>query len=553
MYKVCILAAGKNNRVKYSELVNNALLPVGHKSAISRIIEKFPKDVEIVIPLGYKAQQVKDYLAITHPDRLITFVEVENWDGPGSGPGLSLLSCKPHLNCPFIFTSCDTLVAEDIPKPTRNWIGVAPVKNSQNFCISEVVNDRVIKFFDKFETEILLQVCLDYKTILDNAFIGMAGVKNYKEFWEGLEESKSELIKNELQVSNGLNTLIEHKLEAIPFTWYNTGDQNSYEITCINFSKNKVLPKLNEFIYFENNKVIKYFANPKSAKDRVDRANLLKGIVPEITLSKPHFYAYEMIEGKMLSETFDQENFKNLLKKQKETLWKEKELTDEQKIKFKEACKNFIEGKTKSRIKDFYLRTGIQDEEETINGVRVPTMASLLERIDWDRFCEGVPVLFHGDFQPENIIMKNNGDSVLIDWRHDFGGILEFGDIYYDFAKLEHALIINGEIIRRNEFFVKKKGNQINFNYLAKGNLLRFRKIFHNFIKANNYDLYKVKVLGALHFPNIAPLHHTPYNIFLYYLGKLMLFELLEEKNENRNTTKTISNRNGTIFNESTS
>ena len=37
--------------------------------------------------------------------RDITFVEVKNYEGQGSGPGLSLLKCKDYLQTPFIFTS----------------------------------------------------------------------------------------------------------------------------------------------------------------------------------------------------------------------------------------------------------------------------------------------------------------------------------------------------------------------------------------------------------------------------------------------------------------
>ena len=44
-------------------------------------------------------------------------------------------------------------------------------------------------------------------------------------------------------------------------------------------------------------------------------------------------------------------------------------------------------------------------------------------------------------------------------------------------------------------------------------------------IKSKNYDLNKVKILSALIYLNIAPLHGYPYNEFLFYYGKsLYLF-----------------------------
>ena len=47
---------------------------------------------------------------------------------------------------------------------------------------------------------------------------------------------------------------------------------------------------------------------------------------------------------------------------------------------------------------------------------------------------------FHGDLQYDNVLVKKDKSFVLIDWRHEFGKCLEFGDIYYDLAKLLEEL-----------------------------------------------------------------------------------------------------------------
>jgi len=530
-YKVCILAAGRGDRVSYSKNINMGLLPVGDKSAISHIIDKFPKEIELVIPVGYNASQLKDFIDMAHPTRKITFVDIENWEGPGSGPGLSLLQCKPHLNCPFIFTSCDTIVLEDIPEPRRNWIGVSTVSDSENFCVAEVKDNRVTKFFDKVPTPTLIKICSDYKTILDHAFIGMAGVHDHEAFWGALEGSKSHLIKNQLQVSNGLNRLIKKRLEITQFTWFDVGNEVNYQYTNRYFDSNKVLAKPDEFIYFEGDSVIKYFADPKKAEGRVKRSFILSGLVPEITKHRANFYSYQYVEGNMLSKNLSKSKFSDMLNFYKEKIWQKMDLPESQKQQFDEACKQFYIDKTKQRINDFFEKNGITDEEEIINGVRVPKLEYLLNKIDWQSIISGIPVKFHGDFQPENIIITEDGDFVLIDWRESFGGIREFGDIYYDFSKMQHALIINGELMRRNEFEIEKEGNIINYNFLAKGNLLDFKDILDRFIIDNGYDLKKVKILTSLIYLNIAPLHHNPYNLLLFYLGKSLLYEILEGKN----------------------
>ena len=57
-------------------------------------------------------------------------------------------------------------------------------------------------------------------------------------------------------------------------------------------------------------------------------------------------------------------------------------------------------------------------------------------------------------------------------------------------------------------------------------------KQFFDFLTSQGYNVYKVKLLTSLIFLNIAPLHHYPYSKMLFYLGKEMLYNLLEYKNE---------------------
>jgi thiamine kinase-like enzyme len=161
-----------------------------------------------------------------------------------------------------------------------------------------------------------------------------------------------------------------------------------------------------------------------------------------------------------------------------------------------------------------------------INNYKVLKINDLLKKINWDRLSLGIPSNFHGDFQPENIVMKNK-QITLIDWREDFDGNETVGDIYYDFAKLEHALIVNGEIIRNKKYNVKIKNNKVEYKIASKSNLVNFRNYFHKYLIQNGYDINKVKLLSSLIYLNIAPLHDYPYNELLFYHGKLSLTKIL--------------------------
>ena len=91
-YKVCILAGGIGSQMgDLTRNIHSSILPVDFKAAISYIIEKFPKNVEIVIALGHKKETVMDYLALAHNDRKFTFMQSDKFAGPGTGPRHALL------------------------------------------------------------------------------------------------------------------------------------------------------------------------------------------------------------------------------------------------------------------------------------------------------------------------------------------------------------------------------------------------------------------------------------------------------------------------------
>jgi len=208
--------------------------------------------------------------------------------------------------------------------------------------------------------------------------------------------------------------------------------------------------------------------------------------------------------------------------------WAPFELTDVEKKNFKQTCNSFYREKTYKRVKQYFNRFQQKDSKEIINGIEVPKLYDLLEKIDWECVSDGTPCMFHGDLHFENILVSESGDFLLLDWRQDFGNILHYGDLYYDLAKLLHGMIVSHELINKEMFLIEKKANVINFDILRKNIMVECEKYFENFILDNGHDLKKVKILTALVFLNIAALHHYPYSEFLFYLGKYQLNNLLE-------------------------
>ena len=58
MKKLCILAAGIGSRNDNISGLHKALLPLENKAVISHIIKSVPESVEVVIAVGYQADQV---------------------------------------------------------------------------------------------------------------------------------------------------------------------------------------------------------------------------------------------------------------------------------------------------------------------------------------------------------------------------------------------------------------------------------------------------------------------------------------------------------------
>ncbi len=530
-YRVCILAAGVGSRMgALSQHVNKAILPVNFKGTISYIIEKFPKDTKIVIAIGHKKESIIEYLVITHPDRSFIFVDIDKYIGPGSGPGYSLLQCKKALQCPFIFFAADTIVLEEIPLPDKNWFGIAPIKDPEKYCTVKIKNNFVYEINDKIKTNNRF------------AFIGLAGIYDYKLLFSELEKNK-DLISEEIQVSNGFKRLIEKKLVPIGFTWFDTGSINNYIETNKNFSGNNVKLDINrgdEFLYFINDRVIKYFADPEIVRKRCERADTLKGLCPKIESRQNNFYAYKKVNGQTLSNILDNQLLNDFLYEMTNRLWKKQELTVEEQKIFFSACKTFYYNKIIKRLQSFYNKTGINDCKNNINGVSIPSIKELFAKIDWDYICTGIPVTIHGDLQFDNVLLINDnigksGKFLLLDWREDFSGLTNMGDIYYDLAKIYESMIFSYEIIKENMFSFDMSGTTIHFDFYIKNNLLDTKEIYENFIAQNGFDLQKIKIITGINLLETSVLYHDPVDHLLFFLGKTIIYKTLMRNNDFNN------------------
>jgi NDP-sugar pyrophosphorylase family protein len=509
-YKVLITTSGLGSRLgSLTDYTNKCLVRVADKPTISYIIEMYPKDTKFVITLGHFGSHVKQFLQLAYPDYNFTFIEVDKYKGEGSSLGYSILQCKHELNCPFIFHASDTIVKGfEIPKLDKNWIVGSYKKDSSQYRTLNLNEGKLVKINEKGELG------------FDFSYIGLAGIKNHGLFFYNLEKLiyGDHKDTSDVHVINNMLPEVDfYYKEATHGSWFDIGNTSELTKTRKAFKSNiEVLDKKDESIFFFDDFVIKFFSNSTINKNRVTRAYNLGKLVPEILDSTENFYKYKKAEGALFSKSVNRNKFISFLNWSKDNLWIPK--NDPQ---FNDKCYDFYINKTKSRIAQ-YLENNV--EYDIINGEHIPSIYDLIDIIDVNWLCNGaIPSQFHGDFILDNIIETQDGFS-LIDWRQDFAGDLEIGDMYYDLAKLNHNLAINHDIVNKNLF----NHSADNCYILINSKLNECKGALHSFIEENNYDLKKVKLLTAIIWINMAPLHEYPFSNFLFNFGKYNLYKNLK-------------------------
>ena len=146
---VLILAAGLGTRLgNLTKEINKALLPINNRAIISHIIDKFPKEYEFIIAIGYKGDAIKEYCELAFPNRKFTFIEIDNVDGYASGPGYSALQCKELLQRPFYIATCDCLIDSPMPHLDGNWLGIQPTSYPEKYSTVQLNGNDIIGYSD---------------------------------------------------------------------------------------------------------------------------------------------------------------------------------------------------------------------------------------------------------------------------------------------------------------------------------------------------------------------------------------------------------------------
>ncbi len=515
-YKVLITTSGIGSRLgELTRYRNKALVAIGDKPAISHIIESYPATVEFIVTIGYYKEQLREFLPLAYPDRMFTFVDVDLYKGEGSSLAYSLYQARDHLQCPFIFHASDTIVQDVIPQPTVNWVGGFKGDNFKDYRSFNVIRGSVQFIEDKGAMN------------TDFIHIGLVGVLQFEIFWNALEKILLRNADNELGDVDVINELINSNITFSFYEfdrWYDVGNVVSIKNALQTFQQSKnILSKNQESVFLFDDFVVKFFFDSTIITNRLKRAKYLQNVIPRIENTSKYFYRYSYIKGEMLSHVLTSKLLKQFLQWLELNLWVDKISVSKQ--DFSERCYAFYYDKTLERVNKFLCSRGLQDSSSIINTEEVPTIKDIFSTLDFNLLSDGIQAGFHGDLVLDNVI-KTNDSFCLIDWRQDFSGLYNAGDQYYDFAKLNHSLIVNHEIINRNLFTIRsEKNGHIECDILRKNTFVQCQNDLFCYLQDRGYNTKKVKLITALIWLNMAPLHHHPFDLFLYYFGKLKLWQ----------------------------
>ena len=519
-HKVLITTSGIGSRLgELTQYTNKALVRVGTRPAISHIVESYPRETQFVITLGHFGSQVRDFLDLAYPDRSFEYIPVPAYEGPGTSLGLSMLAAKSALQCPFIYHASDTIVTQEARAPEKNWIGVVRGNDTSQYA-SWTLQEGKLQFHEKGAID------------ADFLHIGLIGINDFSGFWSALERLyKADPNDQSLNDCRPLREMIAQgsQIDIVEYPlWHDIGNATALQNAKKAFGDSlDDLGKLGQEVFMLSDCVIKFFADTKIVRERVERGRLLQGFVPVIEGEAGNFFRYRFVPGELYSHTVQPADFKKFLQWVQSAFWKPEGEVDAK--AFTQACRGFYKEKTQKRVAQFLEANNLEDSEHVINGENIPTVAQMLAQVDFDFLSDGLQSRFHGDFILDNIVRTADG-YCLIDWRQDFGGLLRGGDRYYDLAKLNHNLVVNHRIINQGHISVLVEGKTVTVDVLRPSTLVECQEVFSDFLKREGYDRGKVEMLTALIWLNMASLHHHPFNLFLYYFGKLHLWRALQEK-----------------------
>jgi dTDP-glucose pyrophosphorylase len=510
--QVCIIAAGRGTRMGFADgALHKALAPLSNRAVLSHVVESFPDDARLVVAVGHHADQIRAYLTLAHPDRDVTFVTVDNYDGPGSGPGLSVLACAEALGDgePFALAAADGIVHTMPALAGGTWMGASLVDDPTSYLTLETDARGDVRALQERTGPSRL------------AYNGVSWIAEPATFFDGLRRG---VVSGELQVTQGFQALLDTgvRIRGAACDWTDAGTTETYAAARRAFAEYDTAGRAPlDVTYLLPERVVKWFRDPAGADRRAARAAQLEGAIPAIVPAPPGWLAYEKAAGTVLCDRMSEGEVHAVLDFASRALWRDRH----DGLEFRAAARRFYGDKTLGRLTKYLDDRGWDAEPASgwaINGLPTPTIAEALERELEALVDAAIPTVFHGDLHEGNIVAGPDGYR-LIDWRDEFGGLDDRGDLLYDLAKLLHSFELPESVMHARTFARVDTEDGATIEHPDTPLRAEARAALWAWCEQRDFDLRAIGVVDALIWINMAPLYDRVLGDYLYAWGRWLL------------------------------
>lgn len=500
MEYIIVQAGGKGTRLKH--LTKNkpkALVPVENLPMLFHLFNKFP-DKKFVIIGDYKKDVLKKYLACFAKVKYI----VTEAEGTGTCSGVRQALDKIPEGKSFMLVWSDIILPKnfELPReyykeePQNNYIGI-----SKTFLCRWSYSDGEFREESSYENGVAGFFLFKNKSYIKD-------VPNSGEFVRWMQGRK--LVFDEISLAGTKEFgLIEEyeklsKEKCRPFNRI-TVDGDVLIKEAVDEQGRKLAKR--ECAWYEK------------AKDKGIK------IIPLIYSTDP--LKMEYIKGRNIYECqFSYEEKKSILDKLVMALKKlhESEYAESDALSMQEAYFN----KTMDRLSKIEnLVPFAREKTIKINGricrnifYHKQELEKALEKIKCDKFK-----FIHGDCTFSNMMIRENGEPVLIDPRGYFGFTELYGDERYDWAKLYYSLVGNYDRFNLKEFKLDIKDDEVILDIESNN----WEDMENDFFEMTGSDKDEIKLLHAVIWLSLTTYVWQDYDSIcgtfyngLYYLEKVL-------------------------------
>lgn len=513
-----IPAAGKpTNKIIGHSNMPDTMLPINGKPVIGYIIEDLiSRGIKNIIIIINKNDLYTDkYLNKKFKNKCDLNIIINK--NSERGLGYSIHLSKPYTPPGHKIFIClgDTIYKGDLNFENNFLIISKQYEESSKWCFVEKnINDK-LSFTDK---------PLTYEGS-GSVLCGLYFFNNNKIFNQALDECEKE--NEKIEMSNILQKYNQHEnfdlVEARG--WYDCGNLENYYKAKIDFLR------VRGFNSIEYNDLFGHITKTSSKKENIIREiNWFQNIPNELKIFAPRlidhkteknsakysieYYGYQTLADMFIFNIHDIKLWRIIIKRLLEIF--EIFQTHKNPLPYSSFYeiyyKKTIDRLNRLKEQNEYWQKLMDKEEISINGKKYKNINNFLPHLekytehlyDPDKTC-----VIHGDPCLSNILFDPSGKIFkFIDPRGHFGEMSVYGHSKYDLAKLRHSFNGCYEFIISDLFEINEDGDgKYEYKVYTEEHHDKIKEYFDEELTKNNYDLKKIKLIEALLFLSMVPLH----------------------------------------------